>query len=895
MFSRHRTNLEPICLRDKACPVGSVMSRSSSCVLPAAYGYAREIAFTLHHPCDQCASDEGVELAGQLMMSLAGLLRIPLEEISVGVLIMNAQLRAAYPLEHFVLHREGEHPLISTSRSTPSTSRWDFFMAVRVHTSRLLETDSGLAVLLSSDPATLGRVMNFGQLHTFEVAQQLKADVHSVRGLIPVFKIKGLAWGEQPPSSSSSPSSGPAPAPRPSGGDGSPSGGSNPSYSTSSMPPHCSPGCLLDMVGDRSCQPACNVGSCGWDNGDCEYITGSTSRLPPTTTTSTITTAAVAPTPEPGCGCNDVWLGDGICDSYCNTKACWFDHGDCQPTTTTRPSTHTTTTGAAQGQLPASSSSSNNYVTYGNIVITSSSGPPMSTSMLRGTTGFDHTRTGPTTSEKNQTHIISISYDGIRDSGHFIASEQPGGTPSWYIDEQTHDQSAGQSIPLELLCGIALFCMILFVIVGYWSWKWRQRFSNVDEPKLKMGSTAMHDDAAWASNKPTASSKSAGGWASPQAWRMPSKSSSDSEDSQSTRATNNSQDSDSRPSAKSVFSAPGSQQKEPKIHPEEHRTPFAAKRWASEDSRANVSSSARRWASEESRGKSLKGSQTYGQPAPPRLPQQNFFTDKARQSVSSTPASQQNSAPASPIYNTTYGRGQRSEPSSPAKQQARGPQHEMHAPQETRRATLHAQPSPTQAGSQNTRGNFSWQPWGVHEEPQSKQDTATASTPSPATSGSEPSPAKPSKSKAKEQQGFGQADPYKPSSQPAQKSGFFKFGSRSRSSPPSATQTSRTASDPRQNAGNQSSQPRGRSPAQTRVPSVGLGQKQPKSAKQMDSLLKKTEAELAKTRNEPIEVRRRIFKELQRKLHPDKNLECAESAKLAFQKLMESRGSYLAA
>jgi len=168
MFSRHRTNLEPICLRDKACPVGSVMSRSSSCVLPAAYGYAREIAFTLHHPCDQCASDEGVELAGQLMMSLAGLLRIPLEEISVGVLIMNAQLRAAYPLEHFVLHREGEHPLISTSRSTPSTSRWDFFMAVRVHTSRLLETDSGLAVLLSSDPATLGRVMNFGQLHTFE-------------------------------------------------------------------------------------------------------------------------------------------------------------------------------------------------------------------------------------------------------------------------------------------------------------------------------------------------------------------------------------------------------------------------------------------------------------------------------------------------------------------------------------------------------------------------------------------------------------------------------------------------------------------------------------------------------------------------------------------------------
>jgi len=51
--------------------------------------------------------------------------------------------------------------------------------------------------------------------------------------------------------------------------------------------------------------------------------------------------------------------------------------------------------------------------------------------------------------------------------------------------------------------------------------------------------------------------------------------------------------------------------------------------------------------------------------------------------------------------------------------------------------------------------------------------------------------------------------------------------------------------------------------------------------------------ELERTKGEPLEARKRIFKELQRRLHPDKNLEYPEAAKLAFQRLMESRGSYL--
>jgi len=52
--------------------------------------------------------------------------------------------------------------------------------------------------------------------------------------------------------------------------------------------------------------------------------------------------------------------------------------------------------------------------------------------------------------------------------------------------------------------------------------------------------------------------------------------------------------------------------------------------------------------------------------------------------------------------------------------------------------------------------------------------------------------------------------------------------------------------------------------------------------------------QLDKARSKPLDERKRIFKDLQRNLHPDKNLEQPEAAKLAFQKLMEQRGPFLA-
>merc|ERR1712232_37606 len=49
---------------------------------------------------------------------------------------------------------------------------------------------------------------------------------------------------------------------------------------------------------------------------------------------------------------------------------------------------------------------------------------------------------------------------------------------------------------------------------------------------------------------------------------------------------------------------------------------------------------------------------------------------------------------------------------------------------------------------------------------------------------------------------------------------------------------------------------------------------------------------LSRTRGDPMVERRALFREFQRKLHPDKNLEDLEVATLAFQWLMDARAWY---
>jgi hypothetical protein len=52
--------------------------------------------------------------------------------------------------------------------------------------------------------------------------------------------------------------------------------------------------------------------------------------------------------------------------------------------------------------------------------------------------------------------------------------------------------------------------------------------------------------------------------------------------------------------------------------------------------------------------------------------------------------------------------------------------------------------------------------------------------------------------------------------------------------------------------------------------------------------------ELSNTRGFPLDERQQVFRDLQRKFHPDKNPNAPEMAKIVFQRLMEARRSYLA-
>jgi len=69
----------------------------------------------------------------------------------------------------------------------------------------------------------------------------------------------------------------------------------------------CDPACESFMLGDGSCQTVCNTAECGFDHGDC---TGGESE-------------------EETCECINATLGNGICNEQCNTAPCEFDRGDC--------------------------------------------------------------------------------------------------------------------------------------------------------------------------------------------------------------------------------------------------------------------------------------------------------------------------------------------------------------------------------------------------------------------------------------------------------------------------------------------------------------------------------------------------------------------------------------
>ncbi|KAK8733624.1 hypothetical protein OTU49_006396 [Cherax quadricarinatus] len=88
--------------------------------------------------------------------------------------------------------------------------------------------------------------------------------------------------------------------------------------------PECSSGCPGSWLGDGYCDSSCNTTACEWDGGDCMGEKGEGELLSMEDDFGAdMTVEFCAPS------CSDLWLADKYCDHSCNIEACGFDGGDC--------------------------------------------------------------------------------------------------------------------------------------------------------------------------------------------------------------------------------------------------------------------------------------------------------------------------------------------------------------------------------------------------------------------------------------------------------------------------------------------------------------------------------------------------------------------------------------
>lgn len=93
--------------------------------------------------------------------------------------------------------------------------------------------------------------------------------------------------------------------------------------------PECHDGCSSNWIGDRYCDPSCNVAECDFDGGDC--IGRDTTSGSYGTWQATQPDSGGMPMTTDYCSasCPDSWIGDRYCDRSCLSEQCGFDSGDC--------------------------------------------------------------------------------------------------------------------------------------------------------------------------------------------------------------------------------------------------------------------------------------------------------------------------------------------------------------------------------------------------------------------------------------------------------------------------------------------------------------------------------------------------------------------------------------
>lgn len=89
--------------------------------------------------------------------------------------------------------------------------------------------------------------------------------------------------------------------------------------------PNCNEGCPSSWIQDKYCDKACNVSACDYDGGDCLGVK-QTNRY---SYQGWHNQQSRFKLDFCNTGCADTWVGDRYCDAACNVYSCGFDAGDC--------------------------------------------------------------------------------------------------------------------------------------------------------------------------------------------------------------------------------------------------------------------------------------------------------------------------------------------------------------------------------------------------------------------------------------------------------------------------------------------------------------------------------------------------------------------------------------
>mmetsp|Transcript_2915 Transcript_2915/g.3311 ORF Transcript_2915/g.3311 Transcript_2915/m.3311 type:complete len:187 (+) Transcript_2915:3-563(+) len=130
------------------------------------------------------------------------------------MLLMRDVLWRDYPLQHFTLQKRSEGPLVTPyggvlqAAAIDTGYRWDFFMAVRIHTSRIDPGDPKYLEIMALHPSPLLEAIGWSDgINVFEIVQHKTSRVESMNDLFSAFRVRGLDWGQEPPNDVSSDSS----------------------------------------------------------------------------------------------------------------------------------------------------------------------------------------------------------------------------------------------------------------------------------------------------------------------------------------------------------------------------------------------------------------------------------------------------------------------------------------------------------------------------------------------------------------------------------------------------------------------------------------------------------------------------------------------------------------